>query len=388
MRLRELASDGSVENAQLVSAKKADFGLIQLGGEVNDDLRAITHIYDDVLHILKRSNTQITSIAELKGKKIASGLPGSGTRVVAVQLLQHYGLTGKDVTMVNSSPADAVKSLIDGKVDAVILVTAAQAPVILDAMLSGVIDHFSLGDVSEPANEAAGFCQRHQMFKATAIPKHLFGRRGNMQSALPQKAISVVSVPSIIVCHKKMDPKIAYEFTRGIYANKHVLTKYSATTQHLSEPKDFDTLIYPLHDGAKDYYQRRAPGFLLVYAEVIALMLSGSIALIGFLSALRQWSAVKHKNRIDEYYKKLIVSLRKLRAGEVNPIEEEKMLIDLRDQAYEELVSEKLYADESFRIFQDLLEQCLKEANLGSQNSDSISDRLIRQLKTCNQQPS
>ncbi len=359
--LEEKPSHGSVENARLVVSGLADFGLVQLCGEVDDDLRSISHVYDDVLHILKRVDNRVERISDFKGKRLAVGLPGSGTRVVAKQLLDHYGL-GDDVVIVDASPESSVKKLISGEVDAVILVTAAQAPVVVDAILSGVVDHFSLGSVGESANEAEGFCQRHQVFKATTVPKHLYGRREGMGSALPREAVSVVSVPSIIVCRKDMDTKVVYEFTRGLYANKHVLAKHSVSMQHLSEPVNFDSFIYPLHDGAKKYYQRRAPGFLVVYAEVIALMLSGSIALIGLMSAVRQWSAVRHKNRIDEYYKKLIVSLRRLRAGEVDGLEEEKMLVDLRAQAYEELVSEKLYANESFRIFQDLLEQCLREA--------------------------
>lgn len=362
IRLREVLSDGSVENRRLVVDGSADFGLTQLGGELDDDLRAITHVYNDVLHILVREGSNLSSISELRGKKIATGLPHSGTRVVARQLLQHYGLSDSQVNMLDVSPEESVKLLVGGKVEAVILVTSVQAPVIMEAMQSGVVKHFSLGDVNEQANEASGFCQRYRIFKATTIPKHLFGCSGKMQVAKPSSAVSVVSVPSIVVCRKEMDTKIVYELTRGIFANKHVLSKHSPAMQQMSEPKDFDAFVYPLHDGAKAYYQRRSPGFLVVYAEVIALMLSGSIALIGLISAARQWSAVKHKNRIDEYYKKLIISLRQLRAGEVDPIEEEKILVGIQTQAYEELVSEKLFANESFRIFQDLLEQCLKEA--------------------------
>ncbi len=130
IRMKEVPSDGSVENARLVVNGVAQFGLIQLGGEVNDDLRAVTHVYDDVLHILKRNDDDMSRISGFKGKKIASGLPGSGTRVVAMQLLQHYGLSSKDVSMVDSNPEDSVQMLIDGKVDAVIMVTSAQAPVI------------------------------------------------------------------------------------------------------------------------------------------------------------------------------------------------------------------------------------------------------------------
>ena len=368
IKLMPILSDGSVENMKLVSERKADFGLVQLGGEVSDDLRAVANIYDDVVHILLRNEDDLAQISDLSGKKIACGLDGSGTRLVALQILGHYGLNSGHVAVVNASPEESVRQLLASEVDAVILVTAAQAPVIVDGILTGKIKHFTMGQVGEPANEADGFCMRYQKFRATVIPKHAFGRNsrqvgGDRESytALPREAVSVVSVPSLLVCRKDTHPEAVREMTRALYANKHVLGKHYNALQHLSEPKDLDQFVYPLHDGAKLYYQRRAPGFLVVYAEVIALMLSVTIALFGVISALRQWSAVKHKNRIDEYYKKLNSTLKRLESNEADPVKEEQMLLDLRAQAYDELVKEKLYANESFRIFQDLLEQCLDE---------------------------
>lgn len=200
-------------------------------------------------------------------------------------------------------------------------------------------------------------------FKPTVIPKHAYGRAKGLVSALPRQPVSVVSVPSILACRKDMRDEVVYELTRAIYANKHILGKHYNELQHLAEPKQLDAFVYPVHPGAMQYYQRRAPGFLVVYAEVIALLLSVTIALIALFSALRQFSAVKHKNRIDGYYKKLNSSMKRIQSGDVDPDLEREMLSNLRAQAYDELISEKLYANESFRIFQDLLKQCLEEVD-------------------------
>ena len=68
------------------------------------------------------------------------------------------------------------------------------------------------------------------------------------------------------------------------------------------------------------------------------------------------------KNRIDHYYNAINQSFSNLETGKVGNLEEEEdMLMALKHQAINDLVAEKLHADESFRILQDLLEQCLNE---------------------------
>lgn len=145
VKLKRIVTDGSVENIKLLAEGDADFGLIQLGGNVDDDLRAMAHVYDDVIHLLTRVEFNPKSIAGFSGKRVASGLPGSGTRMVAIEIFGHYGLDQSDVSLVNASPEDSIKMLIENKVDAVILVTAAQAPVVVRGVLSGEIKHLSLG---------------------------------------------------------------------------------------------------------------------------------------------------------------------------------------------------------------------------------------------------
>jgi len=70
----------------------------------------------------------------------------------------------------------------------------------------------------------------------------------------------------------------------------------------------------------------------------------------------------KVKNRIDHYYNAINQSFSNLENGKVEDLAaEEDMLMSLKHQAVNDLVSERLNADESFRILQDLLEQCLNE---------------------------
>ena len=56
---------------------------------------------------------------DLKGRRIATGAPGSGTEIIAIRILEAYGIDpDKDVTREKLSVAESVNALKDRKIDA------------------------------------------------------------------------------------------------------------------------------------------------------------------------------------------------------------------------------------------------------------------------------
>ncbi|MDB4507840.1 hypothetical protein N9094_01405 [bacterium] len=101
----------------------------------------------------------------------------------------------------------------------------------------------------------------------------------------------------------------------------------------------------------------------MTYAEVMAFGLSLIVATIALLGAFRRWITVRKKDRIDRYYVRLNDWLADL---QTNPASEkldamEKEVSALRHQAFQELVDDRLVANESFRIFQSLLSDCQRQ---------------------------
>jgi TRAP transporter TAXI family solute receptor len=135
-------SEGSLENIKSLKNGEADFGLIQQGVEVDGSVRAVAVLYPDIVHLLVRKDTKVESIAELRGLRVSLGMRSSGTRLVAEQLLEHYGIEKSNLVDISASPKESVKALIAGKADVMIMVTALRAPVVLDALASGKLSTF------------------------------------------------------------------------------------------------------------------------------------------------------------------------------------------------------------------------------------------------------
>lgn len=374
LKLRALESEGSIQNMLMLEEGRADFGLVQQGVPFANNVRAVASIYSDTIHILVRNDAQIQSIADFRHRKTSLGLKASGTRVIAMDLLKHYAVGEDEITDHILEPRAAALALIAGEIDVMIMVTAMRAPIIGEALATGEISHLSLGDPDDPHGIAQGISSRYPYLKPSTIPQHAYGIGQQGKTALPQQAVSVLAIPSLLVCRDDIPNAAVTAITRSIFANRHTLAQRLPAAIDIHEPKDIHDLGCPIHEGAEEYYRRKDPGFLVIYAEVIALLLSGIIAAVGLITGMRRWIQHRQKNRIDVYYKAINTCLKGLEDGTITNFQQEQNnLIELKHNAFEELINERLTADESFRIFQDLLEQCLLELKQKAEEVNTVS---------------
>ena len=92
------------------------------------------------------TNPNIKTVADLKGKTVSIGAAGSGVYFNAIDVLQAYGMTEKDITPVYQSFGDSTDSLKDSKIDAAFIVAGAPTTAITDLATSGSVYLVSLDD--------------------------------------------------------------------------------------------------------------------------------------------------------------------------------------------------------------------------------------------------
>ncbi len=125
--LKILPSGGSIENLRRLSdpSFRVDVGFVQTGqGEEGDGVKlySLGSIAYQPLMIFYRSSSPITLLSGMAGKKLAVGASGSGTRALALTLLQTNGVsTDGNTNLLDLDAEAAAKALLDGEVDGVFL---------------------------------------------------------------------------------------------------------------------------------------------------------------------------------------------------------------------------------------------------------------------------
>jgi TRAP transporter TAXI family solute receptor len=130
--LEAVPTEGSLGNVRLLSDRTAQFGLVQndvarnayagrgrFSGAPQPDLRALASLFPETVHLVTRADRGIAGIADLRGKRVDLGLPGSGTRANASALLAVSGVAESDLASASgSSLPDAAEALVAGRIDA------------------------------------------------------------------------------------------------------------------------------------------------------------------------------------------------------------------------------------------------------------------------------
>ena len=109
MNVTAQTTGASAENIRLVNKKEAELALVQSDTldaafnakapftEAIKSMSTIAVLYPEIIQVVVRTDSPIKSIADLKGKKVGVGAPGSGTEANFRQLMDIYGLAKDDV---------------------------------------------------------------------------------------------------------------------------------------------------------------------------------------------------------------------------------------------------------------------------------------------------
>jgi len=122
LELRETA--GAVENVELLQDPKSGVQIAFVLGGVSDEkhapgLLSLGTVYNNPFWIFSASNEPFERLSQLKGKRIAVGPIGSGTRASAEQILGKAGVSSETATLLPFAGSAAVEAVNDGKVDVV-----------------------------------------------------------------------------------------------------------------------------------------------------------------------------------------------------------------------------------------------------------------------------
>src|SRR5262245_55956164 len=139
---------GSLDNMKLVGSGNADIAFTQVDTAVDAingtdkfpkklPIRALAVMYVNLMQVVTLEGNGITKVEDLKGKRVSTGAPGSGTEIFALRLIEAAGMDkDKDMTRERLSAAESGNALKDRKIDAFMFVAGVPTSAITDVAAS------------------------------------------------------------------------------------------------------------------------------------------------------------------------------------------------------------------------------------------------------------
>jgi len=248
----------SVDNCLLVGGKKADMALImadtgwdafQGKGKFKEMLPIMTLavLYINNMHIVTLEGKGIDKVSDLKGKRVSTGAPGSGTEVKGLRVLEAYGLDpDKDMKRDKLGASESAGALKDGKIDAYFwdggLPTASVTD--LGATPGIRIKLISHADAVPKMVEKYG-----PLYFKGVIPAKMYPGQ--------DQEVSIARVSNVLICNKDMKDTVAYDIVKTLFEHKPELVAVHRMAEELALEPQVDGSPLPFHPGAAKYFKEK-----------------------------------------------------------------------------------------------------------------------------------
>ncbi len=249
----------SVDNCKLIAAKKSDMGLIM--GDTGYDafkgtgsfkgkplpVRTLCVLYPNLMHVVTVEGKGIKKVSDLKGKRVSTGAPGSGTEVKALRVLEAAGINhDKDIKKDRLGAGESAGAMKDGKIDAYFWDGGVPTSSVLDLSASpGIkIVLISHEDLVSKMVEKYG-----PVYYKASIPKKVY-------TGLESDA-TVAGVGNLLICHQDMDDKVAYDTVKTIFDHLKELAAIHKEALNINLKDGSSNKAVPYHKGAAKFFKEK-----------------------------------------------------------------------------------------------------------------------------------
>jgi TRAP transporter TAXI family solute receptor len=347
---------GGWENVAVLDRGDAELGLAFNDAPGGEHVRTIAPLLESVLHVVVRSASGVTSVATMRGKRVAIGPMGSGTAGVSVELLRLVGIdVDKDLSALRLAHADAAAAMEKGDLDVAFVLAGLPNPAVARMLRVPGVALLALGTLG-PDGTVDGLRASLPFLSTTRVPAGTYGDA-------PPVAVGTLGCDMLLVARDTVSDDDVHDLTAELFASKSELALREPAVARLSEHFDTVALRFPVHPGAGRYYRRDEPAFIQQWADTISLGLTVAVMVWSAVAAWRTQRQRARRKRVDAYYMEVQAAAEAADAAKTHDdlAIVRKRLHAVRRKAFLELSENRLAADESFTIFQDYLRSELGE---------------------------
>jgi TRAP transporter TAXI family solute receptor len=245
------STDGSINNLQLLADRKADVAFNQIDTAADQlahtapadprSLRALARIYDDFVHVVVPAGSALTSLAQLRGARVALGSPGSGVLFMAQRVLQSRGISPeKDLRAVHLGLDDSVAAMKKGGIDAFFWSGGLPTPAVAELAMSVPIRLLNLQEDLAPIHAA------YPEYATGTVPA------GTYRLTQP---VTTLLVHNVLLVRAEMAEDIAHGLVAALFTRQEQIAQASPNAQKIDMRAAIGTEPVPLHPGAERWFR-------------------------------------------------------------------------------------------------------------------------------------
>jgi TRAP transporter TAXI family solute receptor len=252
---------GSVDNLKLIGSQQSEVALVMVDAALDAlkgedkfkgqpvEVRTLMVLYPNRMHVVSIEGTGIQRMADLKGKRVSTGSPGSATEVMAFRVIEGAGLDkDKDMRRERLGVAESVNAIKDRKIDAFFWVGGLPTAAVTDLGATPnvkikMIDH---ADAVGKMNAKYG-----GIYTAGVIPARTYPGQ--------EQDNPIAVVQNILVANAKMADSVAYDIVKTFIERRDELIAVHGEAKSITLEGQASAASSPIpwHPGAVKYFTEK-----------------------------------------------------------------------------------------------------------------------------------
>jgi TRAP transporter TAXI family solute receptor len=298
-------SAGSVENLKLLMDEGSGVSIAFVQGGVakpgdDDELMSLAGLYYEPLWVFYRAGADLDHASRLRGRRIAIGPEGSGTRPLALQVLKLAGMDAGNTTFLDLDANRAAAALMRGEIDAAMMIADTDSPLVVRLLHDKRVRLMS-------------FAQAEALTRHLPFLSHVVLPEGGIDFAanLPARDVHLVAPTANLVVRDDIHTALItllMQAATEIHGGAGLLRRAGEfpSDKGVDFAMSIDALRY-LKSGPP-FLQRHLPFWLAVFIDRMVVLLLPVLAilipLVRFMPTIYAW---RIKSRIYRWYGKLKV---------------------------------------------------------------------------------
>ncbi|UXZ54722.1 TAXI family TRAP transporter solute-binding subunit [Halomonas sp. 7T] len=245
----------SVENMGLIMRGDADLALVladtayqaytgtgDFESRQIENTRALASVYPNAVQLVTLAESDIHTIADLAGKRVSVGAPGSGTELNARAVLEANGVSYEDFTPQRLNFNETADAIRDGDIDAGFWSVGPPTSSILNLAATRDIRLIGLSD-----EEIANAQETVEVFAPYELAAGMYDGM--------DEAVQTIGIPNVLVVNADMDEELAYQLTQLLFENTDELIAVHPAANDTTVEFTMNSTPVPLHPGAIRYFE-------------------------------------------------------------------------------------------------------------------------------------